>query len=129
MDNKSYPLELKNITKKKDNYQLVVATSIDLKQIKNKHRFTTQRFVGELKNKKFDEQNFYIDGSLEVENQHKINNLYYHTINLKIRNKNNIGKLTELDTISGYLQLSYANGRTYPTKSVDIPVAKILELQ
>ncbi len=129
MDNKSYPIELKSITKKENNYQIVVSSEIDLNEIKSSHHFTTERFVADLKNKKFDQQDFVFEGSFHTENQQKINNLYYYTINLKIRNKKGLNKLTPNDTIKGYLQLSYHNGRTYPTKSIEIPASKILDLK
>lgn len=129
MDNKSYPIELISVINKNENYEMVVATAIDLNQIKMKHHFTTQRFIADLKNKKFKDQDFIIEGSFDTKNQQKINNLYYYTINLNIRNKSDNSKLTANDTIKGYLQLSYKNGRTYPTKSIDIPASKILEIK
>ena len=130
-DNKAYPLRMESIEKSENKYQLIVSTEVDLDAIKNKHQFTHQNFIGILKNRDFRDKSIILSGNFESKNQKLIDNRYYYTVDLMITNVHKqidlTNQLTEKDTISGFLQLSYDTGRTYPTKSLDLPARIFLE--
>lgn len=128
MDNKAYPLQLEKIIKQDSIYQLTVSTEVDLNAIKNKHQFSEERFICNIKTRDFRAQNLQFDGKFSTSSQKEVDGKYYYTVHLKmIENQKNV-PLTKNDTLTGYLQLSYKSGRTYPTKNVTIPAEKIIEL-
>jgi len=128
MDNKTHALHLEKIIKQDSSYLLIVSTDVDLQAIKNKHQFTEERFICNVKNRDFRSQNIQFDGKFSSLSQIKEQDKYYYTVNLNIIKDQNTIPLTQNDTLIGYLQLAYKNGRTYPTKSVEIPAKKIIDL-
>lgn len=128
MDNKPHSLHLEKIIKQDSSYRLIVSTDVNLQTIKNKHQFTEERFICNVKNRDFRSQNIQFDGKFSSLSQIKAQDKYYYTVNLNIIKDQNTIPLTQNDTLIGYLQLAYKNGRTYPTKSVEIPAKKIIDL-
>lgn len=127
INNKTHPLELESIKKNKSGYNLIVSTQIDLNEIKLNHNFSDQRFIGHLKNKEINDYSIIIAGNFDTALQLKKGNKYYYTINVTIEEKER--KLAYNDTIIAYLQLSYKEGRTYPTKSIEIPANSFISLK
>lgn len=125
MDNKAYPLRMDSLHKTDKKYQLIVSTEVNLDEIKNKHQFTHQDFIGELKNRDFRDKSIIVTGSFDTKNQKIVDNRYFYSVDVMISDREKkydvTNQLTNQDTISGFLQLSYDTGRTYPTKSVDLP--------
>lgn len=125
VDNKTYPLKMGSLHKIDQNYQLIVSTEINLDELNTKQEFTEQQFIGEIKNRDFRDKSIIITGTFDTKNQKKIEIRYFYTVDLMItdreKQKDLTYQLTEKDTISGFLQLSYEMGRTYPTKSIDLP--------
>ncbi|WP_147439059.1 hypothetical protein [Faecalibacter macacae] len=130
LDNKVYTLQFESLKKEKNNYQLVVSTETNLDEIKKKHQFTQQDFIGEIKNRDFRDKSIIVTGNFNTNNQVIKNNKYYYLVDVMITdlNKQNdlTNQLTEKDTITGFLQLSYDMGRTYPTKSINIPAERFI---
>ena len=130
MDNKAYPLRIESIQKKDNTYQLMVSTEISLDEINNKHQFTHQEFIGEVKNRDFRDKSIIVTGNFDAKNEKKVDNRYFYSVDVMISDRDKkfdaTNQLTNQDTISGFLQLSYDTGRTYPTKSVDIPASEFI---
>ncbi|MBS7332503.1 MAG: hypothetical protein KIG88_02765 [Weeksellaceae bacterium] len=131
MDNKAYHLRMESLQKTENKYQLTVSTEVNLDEIKNKHQFTHQEFIGSLKNRDFKDKSIIIVGNFDTKNQKIIDKRFYYTVDLMITNRDEqldlTNQLTEKDTISGFLQLSYDMGRTYPTKNIDLPARIFIE--
>ena len=123
MDNTSYPLQLESIEKSEQDYIIYLSTEIDLDVIKNKHHFTEQRLIGLLKKRIPEQNDLKLFGNFNTSEQIKKGNRYYYRCKAKFENSGLAMKtLNKNDSLEVYLQLSYDMGRTYPTKSITIPV-------
>lgn len=132
LDNKSYPIQLENIKKENDKYRIEVSLEKNLLEIKNKHQFSEEKIIGSLPTRNLQDKNVIIIGDFSTAEQKLKENRYYYQGNIIFTNKNDndntVKELNDNDTIELFLQLSYQDGRTYPTKSLKIPAKKFKEL-
>lgn len=131
LDNKTYPSELVEIKKIDSDYHVILSTSVDLNEIKEKYNFTEERLIGQVKTQSFRDQKVIIKGSFDTNDQTKTGEKFTYKSTLEITPKDQTKQLKDVlsdkDTLEVFLQLGFPEGRTYPTKSVVIPASYVLK--